>query len=155
MNPRKERNIVLALAIADADDELFERVWALVFGYKSEWQRLLANARLDEIIGPIETRLPIESDPTAEGVLEVCPKGKVGRTAYEQVLKDHQGVGPGSALLYIATKQKASGKFVITNHTWKCDGDGHDYVAVCDCESGSIYPELVDDLDTFHIFLVR
>lgn len=156
MNPRKERNIILALELAAAPDELFERVWALVFGVKNEWQRLLAGCRLTEVTGQIEDRLPIEQDPTAEGVSEVsCPKGKVGRAAYEDLLQKFQPVGPGSALLYIAAQQKRSGKLVITDRSWKCGEDGHEYVAVCDCVTGSICPELVDDLDDSHTFLVR
>jgi hypothetical protein len=156
MNPRKERNIILALELAGASDELFERVWSIVFGTKSEWQRLLTGCRFAEVTGQIEDHLPIEQNPTADGVSEVsCPKGKVGRAAYEDLFLKFQPVGPGSALIYIAAQQKRAGKLVITDRSWRCGEDGHEYVAVCDCVSGSICPELVDDLDSSHSFLVR
>lgn len=156
MNPKHERLVRLAIALGYAPDAVFERAWDLVFGIQSEWQRLTAGSRFVEIVGPIETHLPIEQAPTAVGVSEVpCPDGKIGRAAYEQVLKCHKPVGPGSALLYIAAHQKHTGKLVITDRAWQCADDGHEYVAICDCASGSIYPELVDDLDASHTFLVR
>ena len=154
MNPKNKRVLALALALAEAPDELFERVYSIVFGAKTEWQRLIALARISEVIGQIEDHLPIEQNPNADGVLEVfCPKGKLGRKAYEHVLNQNQSVGPGSALLHIAAS-KGGSKLVITS-TWDNQEDGHTYVAVYDRMTGAICPELVDDISATHTFLVR
>lgn len=154
MNPKNERVLKLALALAEVDDKTFENIWSQVFGLKTEWQRLVAGTRICETVGQIEVHLTIEQNPTASGVLEVvCPKGKLGHKAFEALLHQYQPVGPGSALLYIAANQVDS-KLVITS-AWDNPADGHAYVAVYDHESNVLYPELISDLDKSHVFLVR
>jgi len=157
MNPKKKRLLELVLALAEVDDQTFETVWSLVFSTKTEWQRLIAGTRISEVVGQIEARMPIEADPISDGVLEVaCPNGKFGEDAFHLVLSKYQPVGPGSALLHIAVRAVGGGsKLVITDHPWTNHDDSHTYVAVYDQESGTIYPELIGDLDSSHTFLVR
>lgn len=156
MNPKKKRLLELVLALAESDDKTFEAVWSLVFGTKTEWQRLIAGARISEVVGQIEARMPIEADPISDGVLEVsCPKGKSGEDAFRLVLSEYQPVGPGSALLHIAVRVGGGFKLVITCNPWNNPDDNHTYVAVYDQEHGTIYPELIGDLDSSHTFLVR
>lgn len=153
MDPRSERNIVLALALAKAPDVLFERVWAMVFSGQSQWGRFLSNCGFSAVVD-LEDQLPIEVSATANGVLSMpCPKGKLGQEAYHHAMRGVNPVGPGSALLY-ASGQTTAAKLVITDHAWS-GADGHRYVAVCDCGSRTVYPELVDDLDSSYTFLIR
>lgn len=157
MNPKNREIMELVLALTELDNDTYATVRSLVFGVRTEWQRLVAGARISEVVGQIEARMPIEADPISDGVLEVnCPKGKFGQEAFNLVLSKHRSVGPGSALLHIAVREVGGGsKLVITDHPWNNTEDGHTYVAVYDQESGSIYPELIGDLDSSHKFLVR
>lgn len=152
MNPRSQRNLALAMALADAPDEIFEAVWEMVFESASEWQRLIARChiRVDDNIG---RKLVVEPGATAEGVLEVaCPNGKYGHEAREMVLSKYEAVGAGSSLLHIAVRKGGGYKLVFTSNHWVGE-DGHTYVAVYD--DGVIVPELIDEIDGSYRFLVR
>ncbi len=155
MNPRKERNIVLALALAEADSATFETVWSLVFGTKTQWHGLLEKAAVS-VNGFSEERFPLEKSPTSNGVNEVPfpMECKNGKDAVSKMVSVHNFVGPGSALLYIATRESKCLKLVISGCTWNGE-DGHTYVAVYDRLSSSIYLELIDELDSSYTFLVR
>jgi hypothetical protein len=156
MNPKNKRVMELALALSEADDATFEQVWSLVFSGRTQWQRLIDEAHICEVVGQIEMHVPIEHDPTALGVLGLpCPNDKCGRGALDEVLSQFQPVGSGAALMYIATHKNGGGnKLVITSRTWSAE-DGHTYVAIYDRAKQVLYPELIEDLDQSHHFLVR
>ena len=157
-SPQKARLIRLAIALADADDNVLSQVEALLSGGQSNWQRLVGACHLKEACEAFNPeRFPLESNPTPEGIREVLYTGKCDKTGQQildKALLHSNPVEVGSAMLYISANKHKGSKLVITGCTWSGE-DGHTYVMVYDKVASAIQAELIDELDCSFTFLVR
>lgn len=159
MNPRHQRNLEVAIAIAGLSDQDFDTIWAHLFGNtNTRWQCLLQKCHLTEVCpGFCEGRFPLEDNIDIKAVREVeLSVSGTGHDAYTQVMRQHHPVGPGSAMLYIADKLgEGEGKYIIGGCDYYNLEDGYVYVVVYDRGLRSIYYELVGEINISYICLVR
>lgn len=159
MNPRHQRNLEVAVAVAELSDKDFEAIWEHLFGgTNTNWQRLLQKCHLTEVCpGFCEERFPLEDTIDIEAVREVeFSVSDTGHNSYTQVMHQHRPAGPGSAMLYIANKLgEGEGKYVIGGCDYHSLQEGCVYVVVYDRGLRSIYYELVGEIDSSYICLVR